>query len=169
MRLAFFAATALALTLILGDSALAWDCVVLSPAESFKNADVVFEGELLGITRTSGNSPFSVAYTFETTKVLKGPDREVIAVFGDGSDCDAQFRPGLVHRVYANKIDGKLSSGACSGNVIVSSKDVNTLHATVHYTSGRELWYVNALEIVLIGMLLGSGVFLWRKYVGKLP
>src|SRR6185503_14149742 len=102
MRLALFATMVLLLTLVASDTALACNCFPLSPAESFKNADVVFEGELLGITRLPPASRYSLAYRFKVRKAVKGWFGNVVSVFGDGTDCDPFFAPGFVYRVYAD-------------------------------------------------------------------
>jgi len=52
------------LVLTAGSTALACDCITLSPSESFQNADVVFEGELIQIKPIPGNSVETTAYTF---------------------------------------------------------------------------------------------------------
>lgn len=166
MRPAFFATTILALVLLVSNSVFACDCAALRPSERFENADVVFEGQLLGITRVSADSPFGVVYTFGPTRFLKGSPEGVVTIYGDGSDCDAQFRPGVAYRVYANNTQGRLSSTACSGNEIVSIKGVYKPKASTQTGAVWELWFVNVLKVVGIGVLLGSGVFLWRKKFG---
>ena len=99
-------------------TALACDCVERSEKESFRHADLVFEGEVIRIAEAN----YRTVYTFAVTKVLKGSiDREVI-ITGSGSNCDADFRPKVIYRVYARKFEDKLISGQCSGNKELKKK-----------------------------------------------
>ena len=167
MRIASFAAMVLALTLLAGNSALACDCVTLSPNESLRNADVVFEGTLLGITSVRLASGESLAYTFKVDKSLKGPTTSTVMLDTLDSDCDASFKPQLIYRVYARDDgSGRLISSACAGNEILGTHYTYTSHAS---SSSFRLWYMPVFEIFGLGVLLGTSVFLWRKYVTKLP
>jgi hypothetical protein len=60
------------LMLTAGSTALACDCITLSPSESFQEADVVFEGELIQIKPIAGNVLETTAYTFRVRRLLKG-------------------------------------------------------------------------------------------------
>ena len=168
MRTALFATTVLLLTLLASDTALACNCFPLSPAESFKNADVVFEGELLGITRLPPASRYSLAYRFKVRKAVKGWFGNVVSVFGDGTDCDPFFAPGFVYRVYANTADGIVTSGACSGNEILGAATAVSRFTPVPPQPYWQRFLVNMVEICGLGVLLGSGVFVWRRCVTKL-
>ena len=179
MRIAVISTTALLLTLLACETALACNCLPLSPAESYKNADVVFEGELLAIRHLPQTSHYSLAYTFEVHRFLKGSASTVVAVFGDGSECDATYESGFVYRVYAKATDGTFTSGTCAGNSIVGA--VNNTGAanrgqgvfvvrTFQYPPPaywRSL-VISTLQICGLGVLLGSGVFVWRRYFMKL-
>ena len=99
---------------IAGQTTLACDCLSLSPAESFKRAHVVFEGEIVRTTK----GPYA-EYTFTVSKLLKGsPVTEVTIVWG-GTDCDMHFDSDVVYRVYATTFEGKLRTNQCSGNKVV--------------------------------------------------
>lgn len=111
------------LMLITGARALAWDCTSASPEESFRRADVVFEGEVVRVDRNKEDA--STTYTFSVSKVLKGPSVKEVIIFGTGSSCSATFVRDVAYRVYASEYKGKLMSGACSGNVVLKEKADN--------------------------------------------
>ena len=166
MRLAVLATTVLLLTLLACETARACECVPLSSIENFKKADVVFEGELLGITGLAPGSRFPLSYRFKVDKPLKGPSGRFVNVFGDGSDCDSYFAPGFIYRVYANDVDGTLTSGTCSGNEMIGAATIAS--RTFTYAPPRINWqrfFMNTLAICGVGVLLGSGVFVWRRYL----
>lgn len=118
MRTLFFSALILSLTLTAVRTAVSFDCNTGSPRESFKAADVIFEGEVIRITRTAQE----VAYTFRVSKVLKGTTDREVTIFGGYTSCDADFLPNVIYRVYARKFEGKLVSGQCSGNKVLRIK-----------------------------------------------
>ncbi|HJT66531.1 MAG TPA: hypothetical protein VJ749_08760 [Pyrinomonadaceae bacterium] len=166
MRLALFATTLVLLTLLACDTARACECVPLSSSESFKNADVVFEGELLDIAGLPPGSRFPLSYRFKVHKSLKGGIGRFVNVFGDGSDCDSYFAPGFIYRVYAKDVNGMFTSGSCSGNEIIGAATV--VARTFTYAPPRINWqrlFMNTLAICGFGVLLGSGVFVWRRYL----
>lgn len=115
MRILLLSAIGLVTMLIAGQSALACDCMTPPPSECFKRADVVFEGELIRISE----DPIKPTYTFEVSKVLKGPGGSEVTIHATGTDCDASFNPDTVYRVYARTFEGKLISGQCSGNKVL--------------------------------------------------
>lgn len=100
--------------MIAGQSALACDCITSRPSESFKRAEIVFEGELL--RKTQGHY---AEYTFSVSKMLKGGVVSEITIYRTGMNCDAYFDSDTVYRVYAYTFEGKLRSGQCSGNKIL--------------------------------------------------
>jgi hypothetical protein len=168
MRSALFATTVLLLTLLACDTVRACDCVPLSPADSWNKADVVFEGEVLAISGLPPGSRFSLSYRFKVNKSLKGPTGRFVNVFGDGSDCDPYFAPGFIYRVYANDVDGTFTSGTCSGNEIIGAATI--VSRTYTYAPPRINWqrlFINTLAICGVGVLLGSGVFVWRRYIRR--
>jgi hypothetical protein len=104
--------TTVLLVLIAGSTVLACDCVTLSPSESLRRADVVFEGQVIQIVPTSSGTN----YTFQVSKSLKGlPARELTLEQG-AVDCDATFSQYTRYRVHARYFEGKLFSGTCDGN-----------------------------------------------------
>src|SRR6185503_5719044 len=114
MRTLLLSTMALVLMLIAGQSALACECLTVSPSESFKRADVVFEGELA--RKTEGHY---AEYTFNVSKTLKGGSVTEVTIYRTGMNCDAYFDFDTVYRVYAYNFEGKLRSGLCSGNKIL--------------------------------------------------
>lgn len=167
MRSALFATTVLLLTLLACETARACNCLPLSPNESMLKADVVFDGELIRITRLPSTSTYSVAYTFKVHKSLKGTADSVVSLFSDGSDCDAYFEPGFIYRVYASDVDGTFRSGTCAGNEITGAAVPRTFTRIQPRVDWPRL-LMNLLEVCGLGVLLGSGVFVWRRYVTKL-
>jgi hypothetical protein len=168
-RVALIATTFLLLTLLGCDTALACNCLPLSPNESLRNADVVFEGRLLGVTRLPSSSRFSLAYTFDVRTSMKGSVSTVVSIFGEGSECDAYFEPGFIYRVYANNNDGTFTSGSCSGNQIIGTF---TSRSISYGPPPQPYWqriFLSLVEVCGLGVLLGSGVFVWRRCVAKLP
>ena len=81
-------------------------------SESFKRADLVFEGEVVRKTEI----PIRGAYIFRVSKLLKGSPVSEITIAGTGYNCDAWFTTDVVYRVYADYVHGKLISNQCSGN-----------------------------------------------------
>jgi hypothetical protein len=167
-RVALMATTFLLLTLLSCDAVLACNCLPLSPNESLRNADVVFEGRLLGITRLPSSSHFSLAYTFDVRKSVKGSAGTVVSVFGEGNECDAYFEPGFIYRVYASNEDGTFTSGTCAGNQIIGTF-VSRSFSHVPPPPYWPRFLLSMVEICGLGVLLGSGVFVWRRCVTKLP
>ena len=165
--------------LVASETALACNCLPLSPVESSNNADVVFEGELVRTYSLPLSSRFAYASTFKVTRSLKGSTGAFVAIFADGNECDAAFEPGFVYRVYAKDGDGTLTSGACAGNSIVGAANnvgganngqgVFVLRTFAY--SPPAYWrsfLMSTLQICGLGVLLGSGVFVWRRYFMKL-
>lgn len=120
MRILLFVTTFVCLILIVGGEALACDCMTPPPKECFRRSDVVFEGEVVRIDRTS--EAILTSYTFRVNKVLKGPTVQEITIFRTGSNCDATFDLNVVYRVYAREYEGRLRSGQCSGNQVLKRK-----------------------------------------------
>jgi hypothetical protein len=99
-------------------TSLACDCVTAPENESFRNADLVFEGELIRIAEVDHRT----VYTFAVSKALKGPVEREVIITDTGTNCDAQFWPEVIYRVYARRFDGKFTSGQCSGNKTLKVK-----------------------------------------------
>jgi hypothetical protein len=117
MRILLLSTIALVLVLIAGQTTLACECLTLTPSESLKRADLVFEGELVRIAQ----DPIKPTYTFSVNKLLKGSRVTEVIIHSMGSDCDARFDPDVIYRVYARTYEGKLISGLCSGNKILKT------------------------------------------------
>ena len=169
MRVAFFAATVLILVLFNGNTARACDCVTLAPDESFENADLVFTGELIAIKRVLSDRLHSFDYVFRIDATLKGPYLKTVLITGSDTDCDPNFQPNVVYRVYARNYDGSFVSGACSGNELVRLKTVYPPQTAI---DDPALWwrgFMDLLAVCGLGVLLGSGAFVWQRYVKKLP
>lgn len=167
MRLGLFAATALVLVLFTGNTALACDCVTAD--DPFASADVVFQGELIGIRRAVGTNSFeSITYTFSVDRTMKGPIVKTVDLVGGENDCDMKFVPNAVYIVYANNHDGKLRSSSCSASQIIGMTQLVRTDPN-RYVMPWERWFMNALGACGLGVLLGSAAFLWRRYVTKSP
>lgn len=172
MRIALFAMT-LFFVLLASETALACNCLPLSPDESDKNADVVFEGELIRTTSLPLSSRFAFASTFKVTRSLKGSAGTVVSIFANGNECDATYEPGFVYRVYAKEADGTLTSGTCAGNSILGAADKEMrmfVLQTFPYPPPAywRRFLMSTLQVCGLGVLLGSGVFVWRRYFMKL-
>lgn len=136
--------------LMFGGEALACDCITASPEESFRRADVVFEGELV---RAEGSPDTS--YTFRVEKVLKGPRVEEVTIFNGGTNCDETFFADIVYRVYAHEYQGKLGSSICSGNVVLRNKPVIASYPPLSATvSVWQRWYVQVVSIAAAALVL---------------
>jgi|GEM_PF-1974305 len=169
MRLALFAAAVLILMLFAGNGVRACDCVTLSPDKSFENADFVFEGQLLGIEPVQSNELYGFVYVFKINQTLKGPNLRTVALAGDNTNCDAQFKPNVVYRVYARSNNGTLVSGSCSGNQVVGFFRVYRGFTTIDHAALWQRPFMKVLAVCGLGVLLGSGVFVWRRCIRKLP
>lgn len=97
---------------------LAFDCAEASPAESFRRADFVFEGEVVRVNYDRNGT----IYTFRIDKSLKGNVSGQIVITGGTSSCDATFSPQLQYLVYAKKSGDKIVSGQCAGNRVLNTK-----------------------------------------------
>ena len=134
------------------------------------DADLVFEGKLIGFQRVDTNGSGSFTYVFKVDKTLKGPYLTTVALTSDNTDCDARFQPKIAYRVYAKDFDGRFVSGACSGNKILSTLGGPASFHTYTITSAPPFWYsrfIGLFAVCGLGVLLGSGVFVWRKYVSR--
>lgn len=155
MRLISFYAMVLLLMLSVSSTALACDCITLKPEESFKQADVVFEGQLIRSTNNPNASPLgkNISYTFEVRNMLKGPAAKELTLVGGQSNCDFFFYPYTVYRVNARRIDGELFTGSCSGNEVLSKKTYFT-HMGVQTTFPWRFWFPRVFFIASIGLLV---------------
>ena len=154
LRILLFSALVLLLTLGVDSTALACDCLDLSPQKSLEEADVVFEGELKRSTQTADE----IAYTFEVEAVIKGNIRNEVTLFETFYNCSPTFFPNSVYRVYARRHDGKLSSSVCFANRVIRTKQLGGSHAGFR-TTFRWSWPLKTMAIagiVLVSLLIVS-------------
>lgn len=107
--------------LLFSAKGLACDCFTPTAEESFRRADAVFIGEMIGSTETANTtgsfpSKFTTS-TFRVSKSLKGKDAKEVSITSWNTDCDSSFGLGTVYLVYAHSSDGKLISSICDGNL----------------------------------------------------
>ena len=122
MRVSLFSTAVLLVILIgAGGSVLACSCIPAPEPESFKRADLVFEGEVIRLVPDEQYPERIVGYTFRVDKMLKGEDVAEVTFYRT-SNCDAIFTLGAVYRVYAYRHQGKLKSSQCSGNKFLRRK-----------------------------------------------
>lgn len=148
MRKLSITAGTLSLLLYTSSVCFACDCVTLSQAESFRRADLVFEGEVILIKQTG----IETAYTLRVRKLLKGQAQKEIVLHGGRTNCDYEFFPDRTYLVYARYYEEKLITSACSGNKVlkVSRKDVTSAIVTDSSTLSKN-WYA-------VGILGGAVV-----------
>ena len=119
MRTLLLSTLGLFFTLLASHTTLACDCMIPTASESFRRADLVFEGEVVRKTEI----PIRSAYIFRVSKLLKGSPVNEITIAGTGTNCDAWFTTDVVYRVYAHYFHGKLISNQCSVNKILKGKE----------------------------------------------
>ena len=146
------------LVLTAGSTALACDCITLSPSESFQEADVVFEGELIQIKPIPGNSIETTAYTFRVRRSLKGSLASEVTLIQLSTDCDAVFSPDTLYRVYARQSEGKLSSGSCFGNEVLAVRRVTRDSAQTNNSK-----IISLLPLATIGVVVTILFLLTRR------
>jgi hypothetical protein len=155
LRILLFTALVLLLMLSVDSTALACDCLDLSPQKSLEEADVVFEGELKRSTQTADE----IAYNFEVEAVIKGDIRNEVTLFQRSSNCSPTFFPDSVYRVYARpRHDGKLFSTVCFANEVIRTRQLGGSDAGF-YTSFRWSWPIKTVAIagmVLVSLLIIS-------------
>ena len=115
MRIIFTTSTLILLVLCASGICVACDCTTLPANESLDHSDSVFEGEVIRIVEAGAKN----AFTFRVQKSLKGSNVGEVVILEGRSDCDYQFNPGTVYRVYARRFGNRLVSGACSGNQVL--------------------------------------------------
>lgn len=159
MRRALFSTLVLFLTLGAAGTVLACDCRQLTPSESLEEADFVFEGEII----RSYQSGHNIAYDFRVRNVFKGAHVDNVTLIEGLSDCDANFSPALLYRVYARSFEGRLSSGTCFANVVLGATRITNYHAA-QSTSVWQLRYTKLIAIAGIGLL---AILIIRSIRGK--
>jgi hypothetical protein len=88
-------------------------CLPPSQAESFKAADSVFIGTVLG-EKMVGASHLSA---FQIEQPFKGNDAGVVVVESEGFDLDSPFAQGATYLVYAKRFGDHLIVGPCSRTI----------------------------------------------------
>lgn len=154
MRVLLFLGLLLLLTFAGAKTVVACDCVTPSPNESFQNADVVFEGEVIRSTQVKEN----IAYTFKITNSLKGLATSEVTLFQGHTNCDPYFWPNVVYRVYAKKFEGRLISGVCSGNKVLKTRAASQTLAAKDISPWRD-WHLKVGLLVGVSILLC--LFIW--------
>jgi len=156
MQLKYFASIAILLVLTSSSTVWACDCVTGTPAESFRDADVVFHGELIRITPTSSRT----VYTFRVKEVFKGSPASELTLEQGFSNCDATFAPNILYRVYARRFEGKLSSGVCSGNELIR---VTRMRTGLASASAKGSLLLKLIPLTVLGLLATMIWFLLRR------
>ena len=139
MRIFLLTMLSLFIVVLAGSKSFACDCSTRSPDESFREADVVFEGQVVRITPTDQGT----AYTFQVGRLLKGTPTREITLFQLNTDCDSEFGRDVIYKVFAKKFEERLSSGTCSGNQVLGMLKVNPPLRMVSKRSGmsqRRCW-----------------------------
>lgn len=127
--------TALAILLLVGALVVpsarvaACSCAMATPAEAASRSDAVFAGRVLAerdvAGRDGGFGGGSTLYTFAVDGVAKGAVGERVEVLagGDGNMCGMPFSREDRWLVFATLEEGTLTSGLCSGNVVLAEGD----------------------------------------------
>ena len=165
MRVSLFSTAVLLFTLIAGaTTALACDCMTPPTPERFERSDTVFEGEVVLVLHRQEYPQFPIGYVFHVSKTLKGKPVKEVTILGHGYNCDAQFTLNGVYRVYAyERDDGKLNSGACSGNEYLYFNPPRYLAAHPTSESIWRSWYLKALIVSAFVALLASLLYARTK------
>ena len=155
MRKLSITAGTLSLLLYTSSVCFACDCLTLSQAESFRRADLVFEGEVIRITQ----SGIETAYTFRVQKVLKGQAQTEVVLHGGGTDCDDEFSPDTTYLVYARYYEDKLITSICSGNKVlrVSRKDATSAVVSTDSSTASK----NRYAIIILGGAVICALLFW--------
>ena len=161
MRLPPLSALVLLLILSFSSTVFACDCLTLDAQESFKEAAVVFEGELI----RSEESGFNILYTFGVSKSLKGEPRSEFTLVESHFNCSPSFFPNTIYRVYAREHEGKLSSSSCLANRVIRSKKVNS---QVGYQSTFQ-WSRWTNKVIIAGIAGVTLLIVWVLARGLRP
>ena len=90
------------------------DCATLTSEESFRQADLIFQGRVVRIE----SSGLDRIVTFEVKRFLKGPSTNYISLYQGKSNCDFQFVEGWGYLVYANAVGGRFVASTCSSTQV---------------------------------------------------
>lgn len=146
---------AVLLLLTLSSTVWACDCGGSSEDESFRNADVVFEGIVDRKIPTSSGT----TYTFQVMKSLKGLPASEFTLEQKTFNCDPTFWEHTIYRVYARRREGKLFSSVCFGNQVLGVFQQKKEHAAWHLKTSLQL-----ILFVFVGIgLTAAGLWLWDR------
>ena len=137
--------------LVAASICLACDCITLSPAESFKEADFVFVGSVItsDVSSPPANATSVVTTaTFRIDQVLKGPPTDQVKITGHMTDCDFLFQTGYAYIVYARQAEGKLLASACMSNRALQTPGAQ--EPIIRDTSSPRLGY----RLIIAGVIL---------------
>jgi hypothetical protein len=118
-----------AFAIVIGVSAVpiaqvaACSCMAMSPDEAATVAEIVFAGTVVSeeagapVDPATGMGP--VLYTFTVDGVAKGdvPNQTAVVGGGDSAMCGMTFGTNERWLVFANTVDGALSTSSCAGNL----------------------------------------------------
>ena len=140
----------------------ACDCNTLSPAESFKAADLVFVGSVVSSDQSAGyeNSKFRVE------QILKGSNREEVVIAGQMTDCDFAFQTGYAYIVYARQSESRFFASACMSTRTIYVPSARP--ALIHYTSPPRYGYkaIIAGGVILFALVVGYLAGRFRSRAG---
>lgn len=149
----------LLITLTAAGTALACDCLTPSRSESFERADLVFEGLVTRVDQSAGDT----AYTFHVQNLRKGQQVNQVTIFGGKSNCNAEFRIGLIYRVYARHGERGFFSSMCFGNETIGAIHYNRKFYSVSSTPFWQRQYVRVLSAVGVALLATAIFWLLRR------
>lgn len=124
-----------AFAIVIGVSAVpiaqvaACSCMAMSPDEAATMAEVVFAGTVVGEEAGAPADPATgmgpILYTFAVDGVAKGDVGTQTAVVGGGDSamCGITFGTNERWLVFANTVDGSLSTSACAGNLTLQADE----------------------------------------------
>jgi hypothetical protein len=142
--------------LLAAEVCFACDCNTLSPAESFKAADLVFVGSVVSSDQSAGY----VTSTFRVDQVMKGSNTDEVVIANQMSDCDFVFQPGVAYIVYAGKAEGRFFASTCMRTKAISAP--STQQSFIRYTSPPRYDYRLIVAGVVILFALVVGYFAGR-------
>ena len=146
---------ALLITLTAAGTALACDCLTISPSESFRRADLVFEGLVTRVDQSAEGT----AYTFHVENLRKGQQVNQVTILGGKSSCDAEFHPGLIYRVYARHGERGFFSSSCFGNQTIGAIQYNR---QVYSVSSTPFWQRQSVRVLsALGVALLATAIFW--------
>jgi hypothetical protein len=155
MRILAFFTLAVLLILTIDSTVHACDCLTLDPQKSFKEADVVFEGELDRLNQ----SGHQLALTFKVSKGLKGDLQPEVTLLQQMTNCDPSFVTNVIYRVYARRLEDRLLSSSCFANEVLAVKRMNPPPVRWQNTFSSMLLRPKAL--VIVGICLPALVIIW--------